>query len=194
MVQKRSASALLGALTLLSALNCGPGQAQDPSGRYPAPSRSAVPDMRKSVIELPVKSLFKSDSSYGSTGGTREPVDVRKMAIERPIKSLLVNPGAVPATLRYAPSVVPGAVRSSSPLSRAIGASKRAGIITATAETAMAPAVPTDAKSVSTVKSTSLTGLIAWRKDFNEARKASARSGKPVMLFQMMGRLDDRFC
>lgn len=194
MVQKRSASALLGALTLLSVLNCGPGQAQDPSGRYPAPSAGTVPDMRKMVIELPVKSLFKSDSSYGSTGGTREPVDFRKGAIERPIKSLLIDPGAVPVARPYAPPVVSGAIRSSSPLSRAIGASMKAGRIAATAEPVMAPAVTPETKSVSTVKSASLTGLIAWRKDFSEAQKASARSGKPVMLFQMMGRLDDRFC
>jgi hypothetical protein len=37
-------------------------------------------------------------------------------------------------------------------------------------------------------------GLIVWRKTFDEACKASALSGKPVLLFQMMGKLDDRFC
>ena len=37
-------------------------------------------------------------------------------------------------------------------------------------------------------------GLIVWRKSFDEACRASSLSGKPVLLFQMMGNLDDRFC
>jgi hypothetical protein len=37
-------------------------------------------------------------------------------------------------------------------------------------------------------------GLVAWRKDFATACSLSERSGKPVLLFQMMGKLDDEFC
>ncbi len=37
-------------------------------------------------------------------------------------------------------------------------------------------------------------GLVEWRPDFAEACRASAKSGKPVLLFQMMGKLDDEFC
>ena len=37
-------------------------------------------------------------------------------------------------------------------------------------------------------------GKVKWHPDFATARAASAESGKPVLLFQMMGKLDDQFC
>lgn len=37
-------------------------------------------------------------------------------------------------------------------------------------------------------------GLVRWHADFGAAREASARSGKPVLLFQLLGRLDEEFC
>lgn len=37
-------------------------------------------------------------------------------------------------------------------------------------------------------------GKVTWHADFAAARAASAASGKPVLLFQMMGKLDDQFC
>jgi hypothetical protein len=37
-------------------------------------------------------------------------------------------------------------------------------------------------------------GLVKWHPTFAEACAASRRSGKPVLLFQMMGKLDDKFC
>ncbi len=37
-------------------------------------------------------------------------------------------------------------------------------------------------------------GLVTWHKDFAQAKEASAKSGKPVLMFHMMGQLDDRFC
>ena len=37
-------------------------------------------------------------------------------------------------------------------------------------------------------------GKVKWHSDFATARAASAKSGKPVLLFQMLGRLDDQFC
>lgn len=37
-------------------------------------------------------------------------------------------------------------------------------------------------------------GKVHWHKDFAEACAASKKSGKPVLLFQMMGKLDDQFC
>jgi hypothetical protein len=37
-------------------------------------------------------------------------------------------------------------------------------------------------------------GKVRWHGDFATARSAAARSGKPVLLFQMMGRLDEQFC
>jgi hypothetical protein len=37
-------------------------------------------------------------------------------------------------------------------------------------------------------------GRVKWHADFATARAASAKSGKPVLLFQMLGKLDDQFC
>jgi hypothetical protein len=36
-------------------------------------------------------------------------------------------------------------------------------------------------------------GKVKWHKSFADARVAAERSGKPVLLFQMMGRLDQQF-
>jgi hypothetical protein len=37
-------------------------------------------------------------------------------------------------------------------------------------------------------------GKVRWHADLAEACKAAGQSGKPVLLFQMMGRLDEKFC
>jgi hypothetical protein len=37
-------------------------------------------------------------------------------------------------------------------------------------------------------------GLVKWHPTYAEACAASRRSGKPVLLFQMMGKLDEKFC
>jgi hypothetical protein len=37
-------------------------------------------------------------------------------------------------------------------------------------------------------------GKVKWHATFDEACQASVKSGKPVMLFQMMGKLDEQFC
>jgi hypothetical protein len=37
-------------------------------------------------------------------------------------------------------------------------------------------------------------GRVRWHEDFAEACTASRRSGKPALLFHMMGRLDEKLC
>lgn len=37
-------------------------------------------------------------------------------------------------------------------------------------------------------------GRVRWHADFDAACAASRSSGKPVFLFHMMGRLDQKFC
>ena len=37
-------------------------------------------------------------------------------------------------------------------------------------------------------------GKVQWHPDMQTACAASRKSGKPVLLFQMMGKLDDQFC
>jgi hypothetical protein len=37
-------------------------------------------------------------------------------------------------------------------------------------------------------------GRVTWHPSFADARAASAKSGKPVLVFHMMGQLDKQFC
>jgi hypothetical protein len=37
-------------------------------------------------------------------------------------------------------------------------------------------------------------GKVRWHQTFADACAAARKSGKPVLLFQMMGKLDERFC
>jgi hypothetical protein len=37
-------------------------------------------------------------------------------------------------------------------------------------------------------------GKVRWHADFDTACRAATQSGKPVLHFQMMGRLDEKFC
>jgi len=37
-------------------------------------------------------------------------------------------------------------------------------------------------------------GAVKWHATLDDACKASAKSGKPVLLFQMMGNLNEKFC
>jgi hypothetical protein len=37
-------------------------------------------------------------------------------------------------------------------------------------------------------------GLVRWHASFAKARQAARRSGKPVLLFHLMGQLDRQFC
>ena len=37
-------------------------------------------------------------------------------------------------------------------------------------------------------------GAVKWHATLDDACKASAQSGKPVLLFQLMGNLDEKFC
>jgi hypothetical protein len=55
-------------------------------------------------------------------------------------------------------------------------------------------AVPTPAGKSDFVNPKVEPGKVNWHADFDTACKAAAKSGKPVLLFQMMGKLDDQFC
>lgn len=37
-------------------------------------------------------------------------------------------------------------------------------------------------------------GQVRWHADFDAARAAARESGKPVLLFQLLGRLDEEHC
>jgi hypothetical protein len=57
------------------------------------------------------------------------------------------------------------------------------------ANSAPAPASPATADNP-----TVAAGKVKWHKSVEDAQAAAKKSGKPVLLFQMMGYLDKKFC
>ena len=57
---------------------------------------------------------------------------------------------------------------------------------------AVAPATPTSAPDSDNPKVPP--GLVRWHASAAAARVASERSGKPILVFHMMGQLDRQFC
>jgi len=106
------------------------------------------------------------------------PADIRKDVIESPVKKIIRSSNDVSGGIFESPvsKLVKGAadVRKSdieSPLEKTIGAlSSPAG------NPKVAP------------------GKVRWHADFATACAASRQTGRPVLLFQMMGNLDDEFC
>ena len=58
----------------------------------------------------------------------------------------------------------------------------------------VASSLPGPAKTLPFSNPTVEPGKVKWHDDYDAACAASRKSGKPVLLFQMMGNLDDRFC
>lgn len=130
-----------------------------------------VPDLGKSAIETPMKALIK---------GTPEPkpdranpaimtisrADMGKMRIEGPAKSLIRGRNLM-EILQKTPKT---------PLTPE--------------KAARLPELEDETIKADKVKP----GRVEWHGTFQKAMAASARSGKPVFLFHLMGRLDDRFC
>lgn len=134
-----------------------------------------LPDVHKGRIETPLKSLIRGNAATTTVNEFKEPVvvpaptvgrsDMGKMGIEFPTKTLIMK------SVGGAPSSTPRASVPAKPAPRL-------------------PELEGENLSASKVKP----GLVAWHSSFQKAMAASARSGKPVFLFHMMGRLDDRFC
>jgi hypothetical protein len=56
-----------------------------------------------------------------------------------------------------------------------------------------APARPA-AEAASIPSPPAAPGLVRWHENLDAARGAAAASGKPVLVFQLLGRLDDELC
>jgi hypothetical protein len=151
-----------------------------------------------SVLTLPGIPSVAQDLGVKSH---REPF-TSKMAVETPVERLFplsspipVGRGVTPKTPQSSNAFTNGASGSSSlrntSLERnalesdALGYSAFAN--TASTKNTSSNSVPIANKNVPP-------GLVTWRKDFATACSLSQRSGKPVLLFQMMGKLDDEFC
>jgi hypothetical protein len=137
-------------------------------------------DVRKSIIELPVERLIES-------GRPPEPLpvaDVGKRFIERPAERLIESAHA-PESERVAD---PGKKVIELPVKKLLDSRKprREDPANVVATEAAEEADPDDNPRVRP-------GLVRWHANFDAACAASAESGKPVLLFQLLGRLDQRF-
>jgi hypothetical protein len=110
------------------------------------------------------------------------PADRGKMVIETPTKQILAgNTANTPAVARAGLALPAGVTKGQIERPTEALLAKRSGPSpAATAGDFVNPKVEP--------------GRVRWHGSFDEACRASARSGKPVLLFQMMGKLDDQFC
>jgi len=113
------------------------------------------------------------------------PIDFGKGRIEAPIKELLKSGGTAPIGRR--PDMSKMAIEL--PIKTMLGPEAFATPL----KMPPPPVMRTASHTVSQDEKTK-PGLVAWRKDMEDAKAQSAKSGKPILVFHMMGSLDDRFC
>jgi hypothetical protein len=156
-------------------------------------AQSAV-DGGKRIIEGPTKKLIANGAAPAAkpvaTPAELEAVrralearllDVRKGSIENPAKAVIAAPA--PPRVDAPKSVAEQPARDV--VSRTAAILARHGFTTPPAKAAP-PAAPANPKVVP--------GKVRWHASFADAASAAQRSGKPVLLFQMLGKLDDQFC
>lgn len=131
------------------------------------------------IASLPA--LAQSDSS-------KRPVEMRDMSkgrIEMPVKGLFLDRFKAPL------SKLEPAVTAKSVSTPAKEVSTPAKEVSSPAKNVPAhahkPALKPQQEKVAP-------GKVHWHRAIQTAIDASKQSGKPVLLFQMMGHLDDRFC
>lgn len=142
-------------------------------GAFALDPGSPPPDMRKSVIESPTKSILKGPDFSIFPAISRSnalPADMSKYRIEKPTKSLISQPQAYDARADMRKGDIESPVKIN--ISAGPGPAAR------------------NSRKANKVEP----GLVSWHESFASAMKVAQSSGKPVLLFQMMGYLDDRFC
>lgn len=158
---------------------------------------SAQTDGAKRTAEFPVKGLINEriDQINGwqprladkpVIQGVRRlvPADMSKGRVEMPVKSLLFDKFKQPAEASKARSVV---VPESVAVPVPPPAELRLRVPAKTVGSSQKPSLKNRNEKVEP-------GKVRWHKMVQTAMDASKQSGKPVLLFQMMGHLDDRFC
>ncbi|MBW3541777.1 MAG: hypothetical protein KY476_16035 [Planctomycetes bacterium] len=165
---------LLAAGGIAAATSAAAEPANREAGPQAAPAREVpLKDMRKMVIESPVKELV---------AGTQP--DERPAAANPP-QSSARDSGAAGATLA---ETAPADNPTVEPLK---GSDPFAGVPSAQVlyRSSAKGSDPVRQQLNPTVEP----GRVRWLADFDAARATAARSGRPVLLFQLMGRLDQRF-
>lgn len=139
----------------------------------------------KGYVERPVqltpqRGIAVSRDSLARRAAFRSaaPLTMSKMGVETPLKTM-INPSfgapasSIPSTESPTMRVTPKLIKRAAP--KPVLQEEVTGI---------------DDKGNEKVRP----GAVTWHKDFDESRSASSTSGKPVLMFAMIGSLDDKFC
>ena len=137
-------------------------------------------------------------------GVAQTPQPIPKARIERPVKEVVANtaPASTPATAprpTTKPTETPvdqGDRRVAEALLKQFITPKGRIERPAKAVVANAAPVPTPAPAPAATADnpTVEPGKVKWHATLEDAQAAAKKSGKPVLLFQMMGYLDKKFC
>ena len=112
-------------------------------------------------------------------------LDVRKFVIESPVKALIQARTGAPGSADKGKQLVAEAPDADPTKRLAIELPAK----TVVAEKSAPTAPPPDFANPKVAP-----GKVHWHDKFADACAASAKSGKPILLFQMLGKLDDQFC
>jgi hypothetical protein len=136
-------------------------------GDDPAARERVVPDRPKTIaIEAPVKKLLAGSNATLPVAKPNHDFPITKARIESPTKKVVTNA-----------LMAKGSIES--PTKSVI---------------AHATTQPTNGANKPTKNPKVAPGTVNWHNNFAAACDAAKRSGKPVLLFQLMGNLDDQFC
>lgn len=170
----------------------------------PAPAlpqdASSTPDLSKRLVERPLKEALK-ETLERSAGSVPDPAptpelvllrgvdlqpDVSKFGVERPLKQALRDAQGSPLVERPGPLPFADAARLQDRLSK--------DVIELPLKVALRRSTGAGPVDLPPLENGVEPGKVAWHGSFEEALGAAAQSGKPVLLFQLLGRLDDEFC
>ena len=157
---------------------------------------------RRRLLELAAREAAaqrerRADSS--ARQNVRSNADVTKMLyVEAPVREVVAVPQApdpsknevIEAPVREVPSAAQAAIRlDRETKTRAIEPPVARVLST------VVPVRPEARAEVPKVENPKVApGAVTWKKDFAAACAAAKDSGRPVLLFQLLGRLDDEFC
>jgi hypothetical protein len=148
-------------------------------------------DMAKSAIERPLEGTI-SPLSF-SNAPARGRADFSKGFIERPVETSIQGSGSL-GSLGFARTPARSyrsyADMSKDRIERPLESSFQSFGNTTFTTVRRQPRSTATASDVQHVRP----GLVSWHASLAEACDASRQSGKPVLVFQMMGKLDEKFC
>ena len=137
--------------------------------------------------------LFSATLAICTTGWAAKKVDVGKKKVEASTKITIAKSAGLPVPTKPAGDL-------ERPAKAKLDFGKRR--IERATERLLAEQVHTLRQSAAATRSVASAsenpkvapGKILWHANFNAACAASRKSRKPVLLFQLLGNLDDRFC